>query len=71
MLEADEYGLHSLRRGAAQELVDRGGDLSVLLKAGGWRSSAFKSYLDLIGLERAVISASLQALVDLDEEATP
>ena len=63
---AREFGLHSLRRGAANALVLSGGDLSTLLRAGGWRSSAFRAYLDLVGLERKVLATSIQALVDLD-----
>ena len=64
---ACKFGLHALRRGAARELVRRGGDLPTLLKAGGWKSSAFKSYLDMMGLEDEVFSASVQTLVDLDD----
>ena len=65
--QAKFFGLHSLRRGAAQQLVAAGGDLATLLRAGGWRSSAFKSYLDMIGLENRVITATLHSLVDLDQ----
>ena len=54
VFHADRFGLHSLRRGAAQHLVAPGGDLSTLLKAGGWRSNAFRSYLDMIGIENKV-----------------
>ena len=65
--DASLYGLHSLRRGAARDLVSSGGDLPMLLRAGGWRSNAFSVYLDMVGLERQVITASVHALVDLDE----
>ena len=68
VLDSSKYGFHSLRRGSAQELVKCGGDLATLLRAGGWRSGAFRSYLDMVGLENSVISASAQALVDLDAE---
>ena len=64
----EKYTLHSLRRGAAQTLLEKGGDLHTLLPAGGWRSSAFRSYLDLMGLENSVVSASINALIDLDGE---
>ena len=64
--DANLYGLHSLRRGAARDLVSSGGDLPTLLRAGGWRSSAFSVYLDMVGLEKQVITASVNALVDLD-----
>ena len=64
----EKFTLHSLRRGAAQTLLLNGGDLPTLLRAGGWRSSAFKSYLDLMGLENAVVTASLNTLLSLDGE---
>ena len=63
---AERFGLHALRRGAAQQLVDSGGDLPMLLRAGGWRSSAFRSYLDMVDIENRVLSATIHALVDLD-----
>jgi len=63
---AERFTLHSLRRGAAQTLIQKGGDLATLLRAGGWRSSAFRTYMDLVGLENAIVSKSLHALLDLD-----
>ena len=38
-----EFGMHALRRGAAQDLVDCGGDLPTLLLAGGWKPAAFRA----------------------------
>ena len=38
-------GTHSFRRGMAQDIVDTGSPLSVLLRAGGWSSSAYLEYL--------------------------
>ena len=64
---AFNYGLHSLRRGAARELTACGGDLATLLRAGGWKSNAFSAYLDMVGLESKVFHASINALVDLDQ----
>ena len=64
----EKYTLHSLRRGAAQTLVAKGGDLATLLRAGSWKSSAFRAYLDLVGVENAVVAASIQSLFDFDEE---
>ena len=63
---AERFGLHALRRGAAQQLVASGGDLPTLLRAGGWRSSAFRSYLDMVDIENKVLNATVHALVDLD-----
>ena len=64
----EKYTLHSLRRGAAQELIAKGGDLATLLRAGSWKSGAFRAYLDLVGVESAVVAASIQSLCDLDED---
>ena len=66
---ASKYGLHALRRGAAQDLVAGGGDLTTLLLAGGWRSSAFKAYLNIVGVEKNVFSATYGSLLDLDEDS--
>ena len=63
---AERYGLHSLRRGTAQALVAAGWSLPTLLRAGGWKSSAFKVYLDMVGVEDHVLRDSLNTLVDLD-----
>ena len=63
---AESFGLHSLRRGAARELVDQG-DLATLLRAGGWKSAAFRSYLDLVGVEDSVCQVGLTALLNADE----
>ena len=62
----DRYGLHSLRRGAAQSLIEQGGGLSVLLRAGSWRSSAFRVYLDNARVEDDVSSKSVRAFIDHD-----
>ena len=37
----EAYRLHDMRRGHAQDLVIRGASLSTILRAGGWKSSAF------------------------------
>ena len=62
----DRYGLHSLRRGAAQSLIEQGGGLSVLLRAGSWRSSAFRVNLDNARVEDDVSSKSVRAFIDHD-----
>ena len=38
-------GTHAFRRGMAQDIVSAGGSLATLLRAGGWHSKAFLSYL--------------------------
>ena len=65
---ASEFGLHSLRRGAAQELADTGSDLATILKAGSWRSSAFRAYLNLVGVEDKLVAPTLSSLVDMDAD---
>ena len=64
---AKYYGVHSLRPGAARELVENGADLATLLKAGGWNSAAFRPYPDMVGLGKSVCQARLEALFDGDE----
>ena len=49
--DARSYKLHDFRRGHAQDLAERGSALSVILRAGDWRSSAFMSYLDTSDLQ--------------------
>ena len=64
---ASKYGLHSLRRGVAQALVQAGGYLATLLQAGGWGSSAFKYYLSMVGVENDAFCNSAALLADIDE----
>ena len=51
VVDARSYKLHDMRRGHAQDLAIRGASLSTILKAGGWKSSAFLAYLDCADLE--------------------
>ena len=44
-LDYRRFSSQSFRRGSATELYNRGNSLSVILIAGGWRSSAFLTYL--------------------------
>ena len=66
--DAKRYGLHSLRRGAAEELRKNGAHLSTILQAGGWKNSAFSAYLDSQRLENDTVTASMTTLFDLDDE---
>ncbi|CAK0793703.1 unnamed protein product [Prorocentrum cordatum] len=43
--DPERLGSHSLRRGMAGDIVDGGGSLANLLRAGDWTSSAFVQYL--------------------------
>ena len=42
---AGSFTSHGFRRGSAQEYYERGSNLSAILVAGGWRSSAYLTYL--------------------------
>jgi hypothetical protein len=52
---ASGYWLHDFRRGHAQDMVDAGGRLGEILRAGEWSSPAFTKYLDLEGLETSAV----------------
>jgi hypothetical protein len=50
--DAEQYVLHDMRRGHAQDLVESGCSLHQILKAGEWVSPAFLKYLDLAKVDR-------------------
>ena len=59
-------GFHAFRRGMARDLLASGQQLSFILRAGGWRSSAFLNYLTSSGLdEREAMDFSM---ADSDSE---
>ena len=64
---ADSFTLHSLRRGSARDLVAKGGNLALLLKAAGWRSNAFKSYLDMMGVESEAFTTCAPMILEMDD----
>ena len=45
--EAERYSSHGFRRGAAQELKERGSPWAVVATAGIWKSPAFRGYVDM------------------------
>ena len=59
---------HGFRRGMAQDIVDAGGSLATLLKAGGWCSSAYTQYLRDNQSVDVAASAALIYLSDTEEE---
>ena len=65
---ASQVGAHSLRRGMAQDIIDSGNSLAVLLKAGGWSSGAFLDYLRADQASDAAVSQVLVQLSDSDED---
>ena len=64
---AENYVLHDIRRGHAQDLAEGGANLKIILAAGEWSSPAFVAYLDIATLEA---KATVEAVVDesSDEE---
>ena len=71
---ADAYGTHAFRRGHAQDIVEFGGRVTDILKAGDWQMPAWMRYLDVEKLERqAVAEAHIGASSSDDEggEAVP
>ena len=44
-------GWHAFRRGMATDMIESGSTVSFILRAGGWRSSAFLKYLTSSGLD--------------------
>ena len=46
-LSIERPGWHSFRRGMASDLLTSGQTISVILRAGGWKSAAFLKYLRL------------------------
>ena len=59
---------HAFRRGMAQDIIDHGGSLSVLLRAGDWCSSAYLQYLRHHQHEDAAASQAIIMLSDSDRE---
>jgi len=62
--DAMSYGLQSLRRGHAQQIVDDGGSLADVLRAGQWSSPAFMLYLDMAEVESAAVIDAMTGAAD-------
>ena len=58
---ADKLGTHALRRGMARDVLDAGGSLATLMRAGDWRSAAYVQYLRDNQVEEC---AAAQLLID-------
>ena len=65
---ASAYTSHSLRRGMAQDVLDAGGSLAVLLHADDWLSSAYKAYLRVQQPEEVALSKAVIYLSDSDDD---
>ena len=66
--EGAKVGTHALRRGMAQDIIDAGGSLAVLLRAGDWRSSAFLAYLRENQPQEAAVSQAVINVSDSEPE---
>ena len=64
--QAAKLGTHSVRRGAARAILEAGGSFSQLLRAGQWRSLAYKLFLGM-GREEPTAVSSLLADASDDE----
>ena len=64
-----QTGTHSFRRGMAQDIIDTGCPLSVLLRAGGWTSSAYAEYLREGQGREAAVGQAIIALSDSEDDS--
>ena len=53
--DAAQYRTHDLRRGHAQDLLERGASLAEILRAGQWGSAAFANYIEEDTLEAGAV----------------
>ena len=67
-IEHARLGTHSFRRGMAQDIVDSGSPLSVLLRAGEWNSKAFLACLRQAQPQEAAIAQAVIYLSDSEDE---
>ena len=66
--EPDKIGTHAFRRGMAQDIIDNGGSLAVLLRAGEWNSSAFLKYLRQSQPQEAAVAQAVIHLSDSEDD---
>ena len=67
--DASRFGTHVFRRGMAQDILDYGGSLAALLKAGGWSSSAYIKYLRSSQPHDAAVAQAVIMLTDSEDES--
>ena len=66
--DAQRYGTHALRQGMAQDILDMGGSLPALLRAGDWKSSAYLRYLRASQTDDLAIAQATICLSDSENE---
>ena len=67
--EASRFGTHAFRRGMAQDILDYGGSLASLLRAGDWSSSAYLKYLRSSQPQDAAVAHAVLMLTDSEDES--
>ena len=67
-VDAQQYTFHDMRRGHAQDLVEKGGGLQEILSAGQWSSPAFLKYLDRSKVDRDAVVEAHVLESDSDDE---
>ena len=59
---------HAFGRGMAQDILDKGGSLAVLLRAGDWSSSAYLRYVRTAQPQGSAVAQAVINLFDSDVE---
>ncbi len=68
VVNADACGTHSFRRGHAQDIVEFGGRVTDILKAGDWQMPAWMRYLDVEKMERQAVAEAHFGASSSDDE---
>ena len=63
-----KVGTHAFRRGMAQDIIDAGGSLAVLMRAGEWKSRAFLNYLREAQPQETAVARAVINLSDSEDE---
>ena len=66
--DVQRYGTHAVRRGMAQDILDMGGNLPALLKAGDWSSSAYLRYLRTSQADDLAVAQATMFISDSEED---
>jgi len=68
IVNAEQITTHAFRRGMAQDIVNSGGTLATLLKAGDWHSKAFFQYLRESHVQDQAIAELVVMASDSEDE---
>ena len=64
----ERVSTHAIRRGMAQDILDAGGSLAVLLKAGDWSSSAYLRYVRASQPQELAVAQAVIEMSDSDRD---